>query len=33
MYGDHPAAWYPHLTGSKWPAAPEDLPVWLEAAE
>ncbi|GAA4014074.1 VirB4 family type IV secretion system protein [Sphingomonas swuensis] len=34
IYGDHPAAWYPHLTGSRWPLGPDDdgMP-WLEAAE
>ncbi len=32
-HGDHPAAWYPHLTGHRWPAGRDDEPAWLEAAE
>jgi type IV secretion system protein VirB4 len=32
IHGDHPAAWFPHLTGQAWPVSPDDE-LWLEAAE
>lgn len=31
-YGEHPAAWFPALTGEIWPGA-DDAGLWIEAAE
>lgn len=36
LHGDAPAAWYPALTGEKWPGEGTDSPggdMWIEAAE